>query len=70
MVLSLRLFELLLRLLQLHGQKLDLLVTHRDIFLSIVSDGHLCLETFLSFCLKLLDETLVGLELRLAFFQP
>ena len=33
LVLSLRLFQLLLALLQLHREELDLLVSHRDILL-------------------------------------
>ena len=68
-MLALRLLKLLFCLLELHGQKLDLLVAHRDILLRVVSHLHLRLETLLNFALKLLNQSLLLLELRLALLE-
>ena len=68
-MLTLGLIKLLFRFLELHGQELDLLVTHCDVFLRIMCHLHLRLEALLDAALELLDHSLGGLELGFALLK-
>ena len=53
----------------MHGEELDLLVTHGNVFLRIMSHLHLRLKALLDAALELFDQSLGGLELLLALFK-
>ena len=53
----------------MHREKLDLLVTHGDIFLRIMCHLHLRFKTLLDSAFKLLDQSLGGLELGFTLLE-
>ena len=68
-MLTLRFLQLLLAFFKLHSEELNLLISHGDVFLRVVSHLHLTLIALLHFAFQFLNVRLHRLDLGFTLFK-